>query len=255
MADPFEVRLRFTNMLTHLSASTTSSLKTASFAIKHRDMDEDLHSCILESLEASSTSMNSRANIMYFLEYFCDVATKPDGHSPYVEMVRRDIIRIIGGVAGKGSGMGANVKVVRKVVDNLKTKGVLEETEVTKIDRDLKDREDKHRQGTGDHEQREKERHGRDREREKERAARKEKEARKYDKRAIEQRIEEDRERNKRLRENVWAVNGNDEDELNRMWEETSDLNDDDYAIAQEEADERAQFARYHRNLLLEPSR
>ena len=42
----------------------------------------------------------------------------------------------------------------------------------------------------------------------------------KVDKRAIEQRIEEDRERNKRLRESVWAVSGDDEQELDKMWEE-----------------------------------
>lgn len=78
---------------------------------------------------------------------------------------------------------------------------------------------------------------------------------RRVDKRAIEQRIEEDRERNKRLRESVWAVEGDDEDELNRLWEETSDLNDDDYVIAREEAEERAQFARYHKTLLQESVR
>ncbi|MBA7489718.1 hypothetical protein ES702_00252 [subsurface metagenome] len=77
----------------------------------------------------------------------------------------------------------------------------------------------------------------------------------KVDKRAIEQRIEEDRERNKRLRESVWAINGDDEEELNRLWEETSDLCEDDYAIAREEADERAQFARYHKMLLQEAGR
>lgn len=51
MADPFEVRMRFTTQLQHLSASTTSSQKAAHYALKHRDMDEDLHSCILEQLE------------------------------------------------------------------------------------------------------------------------------------------------------------------------------------------------------------
>ena len=51
MADPFEVRMRFTNMLQHLNASVTSSQKAAHYALKYRDMDEDLHSCILEQLE------------------------------------------------------------------------------------------------------------------------------------------------------------------------------------------------------------
>lgn len=51
MADPFEVRMRFSTQLQHLSASVTSAQKAAHYALKYRDMDEDLHSCILEQLE------------------------------------------------------------------------------------------------------------------------------------------------------------------------------------------------------------
>ena len=51
MADPFEVRMRFTSQLQHLNASVTSSQKAAQYALKYKEMDEDLHSCILEQLE------------------------------------------------------------------------------------------------------------------------------------------------------------------------------------------------------------
>jgi hypothetical protein len=51
LVDPFEVRMRFTGQLQHLSASVTSSQRAAQYALKHRDLDEDLHSCILEQLE------------------------------------------------------------------------------------------------------------------------------------------------------------------------------------------------------------
>lgn len=51
MADPFEVRMRFSSQLEHLNASTTSAQKAAQYALKYKDMDEDLHSCILEQLE------------------------------------------------------------------------------------------------------------------------------------------------------------------------------------------------------------
>ena len=54
MADPFEVRMRFTSQLQHLNASVTSAQKAANYALKYRDMDEDLHSCILEQLERVS---------------------------------------------------------------------------------------------------------------------------------------------------------------------------------------------------------
>lgn len=51
MADPFEVRMRFSSQLQHLNASVVSAQKAAQYAMKHRDMSEDLHSCILEQLE------------------------------------------------------------------------------------------------------------------------------------------------------------------------------------------------------------
>ena len=52
--DPFEVRIRFTQHLQHLNASVTSANKAAQYALKYKDMDEDLHSCILEQLERVS---------------------------------------------------------------------------------------------------------------------------------------------------------------------------------------------------------
>ncbi|KAI9768022.1 MAG: hypothetical protein M1840_005334 [Geoglossum simile] len=113
MADPFEVRMRFTSQLQHLNASVTSSQKAAQYALKYRDMDEDLHSCILEQLERNS--MNTRANIMYFIEHLCDMAQK-EGHMEFVRMIQRDILRVVDAVApGDGSG-AANVKVVRRVL-------------------------------------------------------------------------------------------------------------------------------------------
>ncbi len=69
------------------------------------------------------------------------------------------------------------------------------------------------------------------------------------DKRVIEQRIEEDRERNKRLRESVWAVGNDDQDELDKMWDEGSEVGDDDYLMAVEEADERRQGAFFSHEL------
>jgi hypothetical protein len=58
MADPFEVRMRFTGQLQHLSASVSASQKAAQYALRHRDMDEDLHSCILEQLERVRHSLS-----------------------------------------------------------------------------------------------------------------------------------------------------------------------------------------------------
>ncbi len=54
MADPFQVRVRFSSQLQNLNASVTSAQKAAAYALKYKDMDEDLHSCILEQLEKVS---------------------------------------------------------------------------------------------------------------------------------------------------------------------------------------------------------
>jgi CTD kinase subunit gamma len=71
--------------------------------------------------------------------------------------------------------------------------------------------------------------------------------AHKLDKKQIEQRIEEDRERHKRLREHQWAIPAGDDDaEFEQMWEETSSLGSDDYRVFEEEALQREECAREH---------
>lgn len=60
------------------------------------------------------SNMNTRANIMFFIEHFLEMASRaPSDH--YVHMMQRDIIRVVDAVCPEdGSGV-ANVKVVRKV--------------------------------------------------------------------------------------------------------------------------------------------
>ena len=234
-------------------------------------MDEDLHSCIIENLERNN--MNNRANIMYFLDHFCDMAVK-EHHIPYVDMVRRDIERIVAAVAQSG----ANFKVVRKVVGDLGGKGILADSVVRSIEEGLRGRDEETGRLLKD-DQSADGRETADRDAVDGSADEIERKAEpdsthsqshrptprtggasathkqngvvpKVDKRVIEQRIEEDRERNKRLRESVWAVTGDDADELDKMWEEGSEMCEDDLVLADEETEERRQFARYHRSQL-----
>lgn len=60
------------------------------------------------------------------------------------------------------------------------------------------------------------------------------------DKRQIEQRIEEDRERHKKLKESIWGV-GLEDEEFEKLWDEASDVGEDDYLQAEEDAMERRQ--------------
>lgn len=210
-------------------------------------------------------NMNTRANIMYFIEHFLEMAQK-DGHVDYVRMIQRDIIRVVDAVAPDDGSGAANVKVVRRVcyisftlitkiysydvpltnripqvLQGLQSKGFLQTQTVTEINEVLKERETSNMDvvmsspvnstnpGLGDMppSQTIPKPGGTPR-------------PTRPDKKQIEQRIEEDRERHKRLRESIWAVPTEPEDaEMWKMWEETSDLGDDDLIMAKEEEEER----------------
>ncbi|KAI9649508.1 hypothetical protein NHQ30_002085 [Ciborinia camelliae] len=250
--DPFEVRIRFTQYLQHLNATVTSANKTAQFALKYRDMDEDLHSCILEQLEKNS--MNNRANIMYFIEILCDMASR-EGHDDYVRMIQRDILRVVDAVAPEDGSGAANVKVVRKVLQGLQQKSFLLAQTVSEIEECLKERDtqpdvlmssplvenEANGNGTSQH------------------ATPKPTKTNgvaKLDKRQAEQRIEEDRERHKRLREHIWAVPAvGPFSEFDKLWDETSDLGDDDMDLYEEEAMERKDAGKEWREEQLHRSR
>src|SRR5277367_3366514 len=109
--DPFEGRLQFLDQLRHLSASLSSSVKLSQFALKHRALHEDLYSCILEELPA--TTLNDRVNILYFLGTLVEQSERAHFRQ-YGDMVRRDLDRIVADVAPMDSG-AANIAPARKV--------------------------------------------------------------------------------------------------------------------------------------------
>jgi CTD kinase subunit gamma len=234
MADPFEVRMRFTAQLQHLNASVTSSQKAAHYALKYRDMDEDLHSCILEQLERNN--MNNRANIMYFIEQFCEMATK-ENHTSYVRMMQRDILRVVDAVVPPDGSGAANIKHVRRVLNGLRSKDILSAETVAEIDAGLKEREAQVAHLDLDAEEVDNAAKAKGGTPRGSRTS-----GMRVDKRQIEQRIEEDRERNKRLRESMWTVSGDDGDEHGKFWDEVSDIGEDDFLGAQEELMERNQM-------------
>lgn len=184
---------------------------------------------------------------MYFLEHHADINSKEGGHEAYVDMIRRDIQRIVDAVAQSG----ANVKVVRRVVMGLSDKGVLSAQVTAGIETGLKEKEDKMGKLLGDDDKPEDSETPVQVDDSRKPTPRGKNSVSKMDKRAIEQRIEEDRERNKRLRESVWAVSGDDQEEFDRIWEEGSNISEDEHVIADEEAEERLQFVRYYKSTML----
>src|SRR5271154_1547242 len=109
--DPFEGRLQFLDQLRHLSASQSSATKLSQFALKHRALHEDLYSCILEELPA--TSLNDKVNIFYFLGILVEQSERARFRG-YGDMIRRDLDRIVADVAPADGG-AANIAPAKKV--------------------------------------------------------------------------------------------------------------------------------------------
>ena len=178
---------------------------------------------------------------MYFIEHLCTIAQK-ENHTSFVRMMQRDILRVVDAVAPSDGSGAANVKVVRSVLGGLAGKGILENETVREIEAGLEERD------TGAlPEGREDETSpamqvlsgGKEDGRGKGDFVVPSMTTR-LDKRQIEQRIEEDRERHKRLRESIWAIGGDgSDDEFERLWDEASEIGDDDYLAAEEDAFER----------------
>ncbi len=185
--------------------------------------------------------MNNRANIMYFIEHLCDMAQR-ENHLDFVRMMQRDILRVVDAVAPSDGSGAANVKVVRRVLAGLQTKSILLPDTVLEIEAGLAERDTL----PGAHPalspiSPNTQRDGRDGMLvEGAVVGGKANGVSRLDKRQAEQRIEEDRERHKRLRESIWAVGEEGEEgEFERLWEEADGIGEDDWVLAQEDAMER----------------
>lgn len=174
--------------------------------------------------------MNNRANIMYFIEHLCDLALR-ENHPEFVRMMQRDILRVINAVAPPDGSGAANVKVVRRVLSGLQNKEVLLPETVVELEAVLKERDiaPSHPFMSNG---------GEDSDGRRGNAT---VGGRRLDKRQVEQRIEEDRERHKRQRESIWAVSGGDDAEIEKLWAEGSNIEEDDYIAGGEDREERKQ--------------
>ena len=247
--------MRFTSQLQHLNASTSSATKAANYALKYTEFSEDLHSCILEQLDRNN--MNNRANIMYFLPALCEGA-RAQNEISYVRMLVRDIGQIVDLVAPDDGSGNANVKVVRKVLKQLGQRDFVQPETISELEDLLSGRESAlpasppppppqpqapvEQDGFASVVRSTPHSNARDESQILGRGV---------DKRQIEQRIEEDRERHKRAREGIWVIpqeniSGLAEDaEMEKLWDGVSDAGEDDYKYSHEELDERARCMDY----------
>ncbi|KAI1330318.1 CTD kinase subunit gamma CTK3-domain-containing protein [Xylariaceae sp. FL0255] len=259
MVDPFEVRIRFSAQLERLGAGINASQKAAQYALRNKELGEDLHSCILEQL--LKTNMNTRANIMYFIEHLLEMALK-DHSNNYVGMMQRDIVKVVDAVCPEDGSGAANVKVVQKVLRNLRSKYILLEEVVVDLETKLKSRgitandisvsspidgpdydsqqQQQQQQLAGQNSKHHPSQpNGGNVSTTTDNTASTTTTAiganPQQTKRQIEQRIEEDRERHKRMRENMWVVPSEIIDQAQKFFLETSDLGEDDRILGEEE--------------------
>ncbi|KAH9925850.1 CTD kinase subunit gamma CTK3-domain-containing protein [Epithele typhae] len=143
--DPFEVRMQFLTLLRRLDASQTSIKKIVGYALKYfPSCGEDLWDCIME--ECQKGSLNVRINILYLLDTLCETCllalSRPplppvpgqlpaststsSTHTPsYVDYVARDLRTLADYVVPPGAQGTPNYLSAVKVLESWRTKRVV----------------------------------------------------------------------------------------------------------------------------------
>ncbi|TFK26295.1 hypothetical protein FA15DRAFT_667592 [Coprinopsis marcescibilis] len=277
--DPFEVRLQFLGLLERLSASQQSIQRTVSYAVKYFSAcGEDFWECILEDVQKGS--INARINTLYFLDGLCErclliksqqrppSASKAGGGSTatlekkpdtlYVEFVTRDLSKIIEYVVPEGRQGLPNLVSTKQILENWRSKRIIDPQKVDEALAILDSRTiptDSQPEAQADNKPNPS-------------TSQQRQDMSKND---VFKRIEEDRERHKRLRERRWVqpisystsnlnphhmplasflplkagdsvASGMEEElpvdiEFENDWETTSDWNEDDEEVVAEERD------------------
>ncbi|THH26356.1 hypothetical protein EUX98_g7833 [Antrodiella citrinella] len=245
--DPFEVRMQFLGLLKRLNASQQSIQKVVGYALKYFSRcGEDLWDCIVE--ECQKGSINNRINILYFLDSLCETSLLAKAHSGtdgsqtssyYVDYVSRDLGKIVEYVVPDGRQGLPNLMSTKQILESWRSKRVIDPQKVDDVMAALDSREDAKdaaEDATGPPT------------------------AAPLPRNEVFKRIEEDRERHKRLRERRWVQpvshnsnstqlasflpltdDGDGDEELTldiefeNDWETTSDWNEDDDDAALDE--------------------
>ncbi|KAI8150200.1 CTD kinase subunit gamma CTK3-domain-containing protein [Fennellomyces sp. T-0311] len=198
-SDPFECRLNFLALLEKLNASQHSIQKVANYAVRHRNLAEDLYSCLLEQLDKAS--INARVNIVYVLDAIFAISHKVR-FKGYHDLTRKDLPRIIETVVPNDAKGSVNIGNTRKILDNWRRRSYFDSETIDQVEKPLLDREaaaagSSQTAGEGG-----------------------------FSKEDMLRRMEEDRERHKRFREEVWIRSAEEsvDAEFQQLWESTEPL-------------------------------
>lgn len=191
--DPFEIRLEFMGLLERLNATQQALSKTTSFALMYMEHSEALYSCIMERME--KTSIFDRLNLFYLIDTLVNSTTNGEDYREFIKNDLKTILDLVVPLDGS-----LNVKHVTKILDGWIRKEIFENNLLNELKEYISNKtKSSHVPGTkGD----------------------------------IIRRIEEDRERHKKAKENVWMQNINasdyDECEFHALWDKTGALDDSD---------------------------
>jgi hypothetical protein len=196
--DAFDARLYFVSSLKKLSVSQQTILKCRSFALRYTDWYEDLYHCIIEVMEGGS--IWSRMYLLYFLDSLIE-RSEFVNFKGYTEFILEDLEKIVGLVCEKPEG-SVNLVNTLKTLERWQSKNFFDHDVLEKAKASLL-------------------------------AWKSEPEyppELNLTAAEIKQRMEDDRERAKLLREDSWWVDKSIEDgEALVLWEETSSLDEGDY--------------------------
>ncbi|KAI9476735.1 hypothetical protein LPJ78_001778 [Coemansia sp. RSA 989] len=208
--DPFEARLLFSNMLDNLTGAQPTIDRVSAFAIKNHKLADDLFECIQEKLERFP--IPPRLNVLLVLDGILASSSRSTSTQLALQawkpLISKDLSSLVHKIAPEASAGNSNVLQAHKIVSNWQRKKLFDKAELDKLSRMLAKRVG---DVSGSHS-----------------ISASESGMRHQD---ILKRIEEDRERHKRHKEDAWIrpANESPKDELCAYWETVSDFNDADW--------------------------
>ncbi|KAJ2848392.1 hypothetical protein GGI22_005743, partial [Coemansia erecta] len=176
--DPFEARLLFGNMLDNLTGAQPTIDRVSGFAIKNSSMADNLLDCITEKLE--KLAVPPRLNILFVIDAIVLSASQPakrtnEDAQGWIDLIKKDIVQLVKEVVPETPSGDGNVPQVRKIVSGWRRKSVFDRKILGDIDKLLANRADAENGSESRMKHQE-----------------------------ILRRIEEDRERHKRHKEDAW---------------------------------------------------
>ncbi|GAA5923379.1 uncharacterized protein JCM15063_003627 [Sporobolomyces koalae] len=203
--DPFEVRMQFLTLISRVNSSLQSLSKVSHFALRHADKcSDDIWDCYLDEL-THSPNLNHRINLLYWLDLVLDkegpkVVDKTSvgglvGQGSYRALIERDLDKVLNQVVPPDSKQAVlNHMSAMQVLKSWKTRRLLDNVTLDAVIDSLQDRKATlHAKALEDPESGSTD-------------ANDSSTFTSFSRNDIMRRIEDDRERHKRLRERIWVL-------------------------------------------------